>query len=69
MRRILRACYAGRTAFKTKAPPEDRQDATAVAHLKDHLRRDIGIDDAHSRVRTTCCDPLEVEIRRLLSRL
>ncbi len=40
-----------------------------MARLKDHLRRDIGIDDAHSRVRTTCCDPLEVEIRRLLSRL
>ena len=35
----------------------------------DHLRRDIGIDDAHCRDRTSSSDRLRLEIRRLQGRL
>lgn len=48
------------------APPSH---TTKVPTLNDHLRRDFGIDDGHSRVQTNCNDPLEIEIRRLRFRL
>lgn len=40
-------------------------NAKAFSKLNTHLRRDVGVDDAHCRIQMNWQDPLEVEIRRL----
>lgn len=54
---VGRAPYVG--ASDTEA------NAKAFSKLNTHLRRDVGVDDAHCRTQTNWQDPLEVEIRRL----
>jgi hypothetical protein len=53
----------------TKSVDAPRSRTPRIPTLNDHLRRDIGIDDGHSRVQTNWNDPLEIEIRRLRFRL
>lgn len=48
---------------------DKRSNNAAFPRQSTHLRRDIGIDDEHSRVQTNWRDPLEIEIRRLTQRL
>lgn len=52
--------------IKMSVGQEKRAD---LAGLSAHQRRDVGLDDAHCKVRPNPHDPLEIEIRRLNTRL
>jgi hypothetical protein len=65
----LSALAFNTAAIFTKSVDATRSHTTNIPTLNDHLRRDVGIDDGHSKVQTNWNDPLEIEIRRLRYRL